>query len=269
MPRARRHARFPKRAESRPPTRRLKRRRLLLEPLEPRRLLAHLELPAIADGLVADRDLDGTFETAVEGNASILDRWFTNAEIGQERGVFEFDLTGIATGATVSAAKIGLDFTSRATSPDPGLVFQSYSGDGTITVADGDAASAPAATATVPGLGYREFTLDTAVIQSHLGGYLGIRLQNTELSGSWASLASIEDSSNSDPTLILDIEPAALTASIQNDSISEAGGTGATTALVTRTGNLSEPLTVTLSSSDTSEATVSSKTTIPAPATIC
>ena len=145
MPWARRHARISKRADSPALNRRLtRRRRLLLEPLEPRRLLAHLELSAIADGLVADRDLDGTFETALDGGTSILDRWFAIADIGQERGVFEFDLTGITAGATVSAAKIGLDFTSRTTPGDPGLVFRSYSGDGIITVADGDAVSAAA-----------------------------------------------------------------------------------------------------------------------------
>jgi hypothetical protein len=255
MPWVKRPSRIPKRGLKR-------RRRLFLERLEPRRLLAQLELAAVADGEIADRDLDGTFETVATSGTTIKDRWFSSPTIGHERGVFEFDLASIAA-ATVASAKIGLDITVYNSPPDPTLVFRSYAGDGAITVADGDAASTAAGTGTVPGLGYREFTLDPGVIQSYLGGHIGIRLQNTALDAQWVSVASLEGSGTA-PKLILDYEPLALTVAVQTDSISEADGTAATTALVTRNGDLSQPLSVTMTSNDTGEATVSSPITIPA-----
>ena len=153
MPSARRHARISKQAASSARDRSAKRRRsLFLERLEPRRLLAQLELPAVADGEIADRDLDGTFETVATSGTTIKDRWFSSPTIGQERGAFEFDLSGIAPGATITAAKIGLDVAVRNSPPDPMLVFRSYAGDGAITLADGDAASDAAGTGTVPNL---------------------------------------------------------------------------------------------------------------------
>lgn len=238
------------------------RRQLLLESLESRRLLAQLELTAVADGEVADTDLDGAFETVSTNGLTISDRWFSSP-IGQERGVFEFDLAGIPSGATVTSAKIGLDVASFTSPPNPGLVFRSYAGDGVITLADGDAVSVAAGTGTASGLGYQEFSLDVASIQPHVGGHLGIRMENTALSASWLSVDSLEGF-GTDPKLIVDYDPLALTVAVQDNPISESAGANATTALVSRNGDLSQSLAVTLISDDTSEVTVSTSVTIPA-----
>ncbi len=57
---------------------------------------------------------------------------------------------------------------------------------------------------------------------------------------------------------------ASLTLTIAAPSISEAGGTGATTATVTRNTDTTDPLVVYLTSSDTTEAAVPGSVTIPA-----
>src|SRR4051812_15866305 len=94
---------------------------LRLEALEGRALLATLTIPTIADGLVADRNLDGVYDDAVLNGTSISDRWFqgVNAPIGQERGVFEFDLSSIAAGSPLVSAKFQFYVTSfTSSSPD-------------------------------------------------------------------------------------------------------------------------------------------------------
>ncbi len=74
--------------------------------------VANIPFTTIADGTVADRNLDGTYDTVDTTNQSITDRWFTDPTIGQERGVFEFDLSRIAPGTPILSATIALDVTS-------------------------------------------------------------------------------------------------------------------------------------------------------------
>ena len=61
---------------------------------------------------------------------------------------------------------------------------------------------------------------------------------------------------------ITDVATAALTVSLDNTSVSEAAGAGAATGTVTRSGDLTSALVVTLSSNDTTEATVPTTVTI-------
>ena len=63
---------------------------------------------------------------------------------------------------------------------------------------------------------------------------------------------------------ITDLASAALTVSVNTGSVSEAAGAGAATGTVTRSGDLTSALVVTLASNDTSEATVPATVTIPA-----
>ncbi len=67
------------------------------------------------------------------------------------------------------------------------------------------------------------------------------------------------------PKLIVEFtQPTSLTVNIASDSISEGAGAGATTATVTRSGDTTNSLIVTLASNDTSEATVPTSITIAA-----
>ncbi len=91
--------------------RRQYRRRLILENLEPRTVLTTLTFTSVTDGVVADRDWNGSFETVDATGTSITDRWFQLDGIGQERGVFEFNLAGVAPGPR--SCLRNLDSTSR------------------------------------------------------------------------------------------------------------------------------------------------------------
>ncbi|WP_167546990.1 SdrD B-like domain-containing protein [Stieleria maiorica] len=233
-----------------------------MESLESRHLLAQVTLTAVADGKIADTDLDGTYETLTTNGNTITDRWFTSSGIGQERGAFEFDLSSIPEGSTLTAAKLGL-YVPLKSGALPELVFRSYAGDGVINLSDAEAVSMAAGTGTVSELGNHEFTLDPAAIEFHLGGHVGLRMQNTALNADWVGVYSLEGFGSS-PTLVLDYESAALSVDVQASSISESAGPSAATVLVTRNGDLSESLAVALSSSDPSEAAIASAVTIPA-----
>ena len=238
-----------------------RRRRLLVESLESRRVLAQVSLTAVADGEIADQDLDGTFETFDTTGTTISNRWFNIAGIGQERGAFEFDLSGIA-GSTITSAKIGLDVAVYNSPIDAVLEFHSYAGDGAITLADGDVAAAAAGSGTVTGLGYLEFPLNAAALDAHVGGYLGLRMQNTALDDEWTSVRSLEGSGTS-PTLILEYDPAPTTAGVTVSPTSglvtsESGGTADFTVVLD-----SQPtadVSIDFASSDLSEGTASPST---------
>src|SRR5690606_11515573 len=80
-------------------------RRLSLETLERRHLLAALTLTTTADGMVVDTNHDGVFDSVNSTSASITNRWFNPPTMpAQERGVFEFDLRDIAVGSRIDSA---------------------------------------------------------------------------------------------------------------------------------------------------------------------
>jgi hypothetical protein len=93
-------------------------------------------------------------------------------------------------------------------------------------------------------------------------------VQNSELSGQWASLYAIEwPFANRRARLVLDVTvpaPPTLSVSATPNTFSEAAGANAATGTVTRTGDLSQPLTVSLASNDSTAATVPTSVTIPA-----
>jgi|GEM_PF-4745070 len=236
-----------------------------VEPAEVRLLLSSYSLTAVADGTVADQNLDGVFETVNSSGTSLQNRWFDFLNIGEERGVFEFDLSQFAPGSHVLSARLGLyftSFTSDATS-GPTIRFSASAGDGVISGSDGNVSAIPAGNISISSLGYQEFYLTTSAIQSFVGGKVSVRMANSALNGHWVSVASLEDSFRAEPTLIVDIAPPVINLSVDPATVSE-DGSQAVVGTVTRSGDISEPLVVALSSSDTTEASVPSTVTIPA-----
>jgi uncharacterized delta-60 repeat protein len=236
-----------------------------VEPAEVRLLLSSFALTATADGTVADRNLDGVFEDVSSAGTSVQNRWFDFLNIGEERGVFEFDLSQFAPGSHVLSARLGLyftSFTSDATS-GPTVQFAASAGDGVISGADGNVSAVPAGNISVSSLGYQEFYLTTSAIQSFVGGKVSVRMANSALNAHWVSAASLEDTFRAEPTLIVDIAPPVINLSVDPSTVRE-DGSQVVVGTVTRNGNMSEPLVVALSSNDTTEASVPSTVTIPA-----
>lgn len=81
-----------------------------------------------------------------------------------------------------------------------------------------------------------------------------------------ATVENVELSADRQLTITINVADPALTLVIATDSVSEADGTAATTATVTRNTDTTEELVVNLSSSDITEATVPESVTIPADA---
>lgn len=254
------------------------RHRTGFEPLEARAVPSTLVLPAAADGRVVDRDRNGTFETVV-GGTPITNRRF-DAEYdparayGPERGIFEFDLRGIAPGTVIRSAAIGLEVLVHT--HDARVVVRAYQGDGAVGASDGHAAATTASqTYAVTSLSYVHFNLDTATIASLVGGFAGLRLENAEVNGGWVGVSSRVDPLFEPPTLMLELadstepppppdpEPTLdLRLTLANGNL-QAGQ--ATTARLTRSDDeLSQERTVRLQSSDPAVATVPESVTFAA-----
>ncbi len=244
-------------------------RRLRVESLERRHLLAALTLTTTADGMVADTNHDGVFDSVDSTSASISNRWFNPPTTpAQERGIFEFDLRNIAAGSRVDSASFSFHVQSF-TSGDgiyPRFVLRAYPGDGAVTLADATAPAITLGTGEIRSLGVNSVEVNRAVLEPLLGQRLTVRLENTVSMYKWASLSTLETVTHGFRTqLVLNVsELKPLDVQISPNGFWESAGAGAATGTVTRTGDLSQPLTVSLSSSDTSSATVPATVTIPA-----
>jgi hypothetical protein len=122
--------------------------------------------------------------------------------------VFEFNLAGIAPGSTINSAAFEFEVSSftRGSAGDFQLVIRAFAGDVGVSLADGNAASTLAGTGSVTALGVGQISLNPAAIQPLLGGNATIRVQNSELSGQWASLYAIEwPFANRRARLVLDV----------------------------------------------------------------
>ena len=234
-------------------------------------LVDNMFFTTVADGTVADRNLDGSYDTVDTTNSSISDRWFTDPTIGQERGVFEFDLSRIAPGTPILSATIALDVTSYTASTVGGVTtypqanFMAAAGTGTVTTADGVNPATSAGTGTVSSLGDHVFTLTGTALQSLEGGVAVIRLQNSALNANWFSVASLENTTGQPAMLTVQIASTpTVSLSIAPGSVTETAGANAATAKLTRNGDLSTPLTVNLSSNNTSQLTVPASETFAA-----
>ena len=233
--------------------------------------VASIPFTTVADGTVSDRNLDGVYDSVNTTGTSITDRWFTDPTIGQERGIFEFNLSRIAPGTPIQSVTIGLQVTSFTSTSVAGvvtypqLVFQAYAGTGSVTTADGSATAVTVGTAAVSSLGYQLLSLSPSLLEPFEGGYASVRLENSALNGNWISVASVEDTSHQSPTLTLQISSVPRFAlSIAPGTVNETAGANAATATLTRTGDLIAPLTVNLSSNNTTYLTVPATVTFAA-----
>src|SRR6185312_8905643 len=98
-----------------------------------------------------------------------------------------------------------------------------------------------------------------------VGGVIGV-VGRTDGSGDFEpgpGVANLTNQGGEDGYVVL-FNPQGLSVSASPNTFSEAAGAGASTGTITRTGDLSQPLTVQLTSSDTTEATVPVFVTIPA-----
>ncbi len=228
-----------------------------MESLEDRSLLATLQLNPIADGLVADRNLDGAFETAVVSGSSISNRWFTDPAIGQERGVFEYDLSQIPAGTQILSARFRVNVNSYTTSVfGPQFIVSGYIGDGLVTPADGTIAASFLGSGSISGLGSQEVQLQASLIAGYIGKTAGIRVSNTALSAHWFSVSSLENSFSTPAQLILETASNQIKVSpVSGLTTTEQGGTASFTVVLGSmpTSNVS----IGLSTSDTSEGTIS------------
>jgi uncharacterized delta-60 repeat protein len=252
------------------PARRARRRdALTFDRLESRTVLSTLSFTTTADGLVADRDLDGTFETAITNDTSVTDRWFSDSTIGQERDVFEFNLSGIAPGTPIVSATLSLTVDSYTASISngvttyPQLIFNGYTGTGTVTSADGATPATPAGTGTVNATGVQQFALTPSTLQALEGGNATIRVQNTALDTPWAQFSSLSDTSRQAATLTL-VTGSPFTLTVSPHQVNMSAGANAATGTLTRSGDTSQPLTVNLASSDTGKITVPATATFAA-----
>jgi VCBS repeat-containing protein len=187
-------------------------RLVVLELLEPRTVPTTLTLNPVADGLVADRNLDGVYDAVDTSSTSVTDRYFDStyaSGIGQERDVFEFNLSGIASGTPILSATLGLNVLSYTSSNNSGVVtypqatIEAYRGTGSITTADGGAAATVAGSGSVSALGMQQFTLSPTVLQALEGGVAAVRLENPTLNANWFQVSDMRDTLNPHPVLTL------------------------------------------------------------------
>jgi hypothetical protein len=193
-----------------------------------------VNLNPAADGQVADQDFDGVYDAVDTTSTTISDRNFdaTYAPgIGEERGVFEFDLSRITPGTPITSATLGLNvvsYTHGATS-FPQVSFEAYRGTGTITTADGASAALAAGSGSVTGLGWQSFTLTPSVLQSFEGGIVAVRLENATLDSDWFQVSDSRDTTNPKPLLTLMVDPAPPAAAADHYTVAQ-GGTLTTVA---------------------------------------
>ncbi|QDU21945.1 Ig-like domain-containing protein [Urbifossiella limnaea] len=239
-------------------------RRPGVELLEDRTVPANVGFVTTADGLVTDADLDGTFEAAYGGGDTVPVRWqaSTGASPGIARGVFEFDLSRLAPGTTIRAATVGLDVTAfTAGTAAPQVNFVVYVGDGSVTTGDGAAPGAVVGSASVTATGYQEFSLNpgvfTQLLRTPTARKVTVRAELPQASVASVTFAGTEFGGRRPATLTLDVPaPGPYQMFADPAVVSETAGPNATTVTFARFGDLSLPITFTLTSSDTTEATV-------------
>ncbi len=256
-----------------------------LEELELRRLLTVYTIPAVADGIVFDRNRDEIFEGANTKVTTVEPLLDSDPEIGDQRGVYEFNIESIPSTERIASVVLRLDIADYgvpAGFPYSALKFFGGIGDGFVTPSDADNAETLVRDFSFPGTYFidtyffvddrlYDLSLAPSYFQSQLGisAFVSVVSQMLTPQGEFSanSKNNPEIDGSRRPQLIITttFETPVLTVAVNADVLPEDAGANATTLTITRqNGDASVPVTVALSSSDNSEATVPSTVTIPA-----
>jgi hypothetical protein len=134
------------------------------------------------DGHARDADLDGQmFEQLTLTSTQITSQAASaSGSFGEARGILEFDVSGIPSGATIHSALLTLQISGMSGTAPVSIDFVAFNGNGTVESADAVQSGANIGQLTVP-LGIESLKstpviLDTAILQSLVesGDYVGI-----------------------------------------------------------------------------------------------
>lgn len=262
--------------------------RSYVERLEQRSLLTVYTLPATADGTVSDRDRDGDYDIADVVNSVVNTQLNPDPTVGNQLGVYQFNLSSLPSNALISSVVLRIDVSAIVVpSGLDYLEVNFFGGPGNNSVNTFAAENATArlrnfvvpADLIPPGSGQEliyDISLSPSFFQSQVGvgAFVSVASQMVT-SGAELSIKSSENAgitASQRPQLIVTTGSgsgnAGLAVTASPNSIAENAGSNAGTVTITRSGvGASTPLTVTLTSSDPSEATVPATATFPANAT--
>ncbi len=249
------------------------------ESLEQRVLLSTTIAPA-ADGYATDIGLNGTFDTlntTSDNNSTRINAFGSNPL--EDRGLLDFNIAGYSAANQVNSAVLNVT-ASSITGPTGSSVIVdvlAYARSGALTTADATAAATQVGTVTIPdnisGLTTYSIPLNAQFVQGFLGHTTDLGLitridpQSAGYAMTFYSTRATYVPLSERPSLVIDSTASqpGLTVTTNLSSIAENAGPGAATGTVTRqNADLSQPLTVSLASSDTTEATVPASVTIAA-----
>lgn len=246
--------------------RRRRRTRGYFERLEERNLLAVDVLAPLVDGFVTDTNKDGTFPDLNSTGTDIRVRDYPNSAgyPGDDRGVLEFDTSGIGAGLTVDSAEFGLQRRSSYGGNATVDVF-AYAADGVLTAGDATASATLVGTVVMDSASSYSVSLDASTIQSiyDSSNHIGIRLAIASTSSGFGfGMYSTEGTPESLPeyapslTLTTSGTPVpSLKVTLDPAAVAENAGNSAVTGTVERlNADTSADLTVALSTNDATEA---------------
>lgn len=253
--------------------------RLQIEQAESRVVLTTTTIVPV-DGTATDTGIDGTFETINTTGPTIESHVFYSASPPTEdRGLFDFSPASLSAGTQINSATLNLtcDLSQAPLNSNVVVDVEGYVDDGSLAASDASASATLLGKIIIPsgadGLTTYSVSLDPSFVQSILGQgkVLGLITRiDPNSPGVQAGFYSANDiyaPVNQRPNLVLDVTsnvPSTLTVSTNVSSVAE-NASGPVTGTVVRTSaDLSQPVFVTLTSSDPNTATVPATLMIPA-----
>jgi VCBS repeat-containing protein len=184
-------------------------RRPEVEALEDRLVPNGYSLTAVADGYATDKNLDGVFESLnTTGSAVNMELYPPVYNIGEERGLVQFNLSGIPANTTVTSARIlgNIPSYTYQNSIPVNVSFFGYAGSGTLSTTDAANVSQPVGTLSNVTLGQFATAIDTSFLQGLISAgqhYVGFTM--TVPSGTSVQMDSLETSPPSPQVLTLQV----------------------------------------------------------------